>query len=206
MNTLKKVVKCLLNECRCYNTRRKIKDLVKTSQMIKIEVGAGKCKGVNGWLTMDIHKECDLCWDLRRGMPFPDQSISMIYSSHFLEHLTYREGQGFLDECMRVMKPGAIFSICLPNARMFIEAYMNEDSLDPDEFLGYDKAYNHTTRIDFVNYIAYMDGHHKYMFDEENICHILKAKGFHQVHPRSFNPELDSGIRDIESIYAEAIR
>jgi hypothetical protein len=49
-----------------------------------------------------------------------------------------------------------------------------------------------------------MDGHHNYMFDEENLLFILKSAGFRNVHVRQFNPDLDIKQRDYESIYAEA--
>ena len=49
-----------------------------------------------------------------------------------------------------------------------------------------------------------MDGHHKYMFDEENLLFLLKSKGFRNVHLREFDPDLDLEKRDFESIYAEA--
>lgn len=65
-------------------------------------------------------------------------------------------------------------------------------------------AYNNTSRIDYVNYIAYMDGHHKYMFDEQNLIVILENKGFRNVRLRNFDPSLDLKERDFESIYAEA--
>lgn len=81
---------------------------------------------------------------------------------------------------------------------------MKPDSLDENEFFGYKPAYNNTTRIDYVNYTTYMDGHHKYMFDEENLLYILKLKGFKNAHLRIFNPSLHLKERDFESIYAEA--
>jgi hypothetical protein len=49
-----------------------------------------------------------------------------------------------------------------------------------------------------------MDGHHNYMFDEENLIYILKSKGMRNVRVREFNPSLDLKVRDFESIYAEA--
>ena len=110
--------------------------------------------------------------------------------------------QHFLDECLRVLLPGGIFSICVPNARLYIEAYLT-DELE-DSFFGYAPAYNNTTKIDYVNYTAYMDGHHKYMFDEENIIYILKAKGFINPKIREFDSNIDRKERDFESIYAEA--
>ncbi len=37
-----------------------------------------------------------------------------------------------------------------------------------------------------------MDGRHKYMFDEENLIHILTSKGFKNVHQRKLIPILIS--------------
>jgi predicted SAM-dependent methyltransferase len=171
---------------------------------IFLELGAGEKKGEGKWVTIDINKHCDVFWDLRRGLPFPDERISKIYSSHLFEHLTYHDGQILLDECKRVLIPGGVFSICVPNARLFIEAYLNRSTLKEEQYFTYTDAYNSTTRIDYVNYIAYMDGHHKYMFDAENLIFILKDKGFRNVRIRNFNPELDLAARDHESIYADA--
>lgn len=168
---------------------------------INLELGAGNKKGCNGWITIDMSKKCDIYWDLRNGIPFPDESVSKIYSSHFFEHLTFKEGQKFLDECIRVLVPKGIFSICVPNAKIYIEAYF-DSSQDTSRLFGYKPAYNNTTKIDFINYTAYMDGHHKYMFDEENLIYILKAKGLKNVRLREFDPNLDLKVRDYESIYA----
>jgi hypothetical protein len=85
-----------------------------------------------------------------------------------------------------------------------MEAYIQCKDLDTNKFFNYKRAYNNTTRIDYVNFIAYMDGLHKYMFDEENLLHILESRGFKNVHLRQFDPSLDSQARDFESIYAEA--
>jgi predicted SAM-dependent methyltransferase len=190
-------------------SKQKIRGFLKTKKEIFVEVGAGNRKGINGWLTIDMTNNCDIFWDLRKGMPFPDESISKIYSSHFLEHLSFKEGQKFLDECLRVLAPGGNFSICVPNARLYIEAYLLDSDLDPNFFFSYKPPYNNTTKIDYVNYIAYMDGKyeygkHKYMFDEENLIHILKAKGMKNVHLREFDPSIDLKKRAFGSIYAEA--
>lgn len=47
------------------------------------------------------------------GLPFPDSSIESMISHHALEHI----GEGFIalmDECYRVLKPGAPFRIIVP--------------------------------------------------------------------------------------------
>jgi predicted SAM-dependent methyltransferase len=185
-------------------SRWRIRRLLKERNLISVEVGAGDKRGQGDWITMDISKTCDIYWDLRRGIPFPNERVKRIYSSHFLEHLSFKEAQQFLDECKRVLVPDGKFLVCVPNARIYIEAYAKRNSLDAKQFFGYEPAYNHTTRIDYVNYTAYMDGEHKYMFDEENLPYILESKGFKNVRLRQFDPSLDLQERDFESIYAEA--
>ena len=49
-----------------------------------------------------------------------------------------------------------------------------------------------------------MDGHHKYLYDEENLILILERKGFRNVRLRNLDPSLDLKTRDFESIYVEA--
>ena len=53
--------------------------------------------------------------------------------------------------------------------------------LDLQQFFMYESAFHGNSRVDYVNYIAYMDGHHKYMFDEENLLSILRNVGFSTV-------------------------
>ena len=184
--------------------KNKVRYLLRTQKDILLELGAGTTVR-DGWITIDTVESCDIVWDLRNGIPFPDESISQLYSSQFFEHLSFKEGQRFLDECLRVLRPGGKFSICVPNARIYIEAYLRNVDLDANALSNiYKPAYNQTTRIDYVNYMAYMDGHHKYMFDEENLIYILKSKGMRNVRLREFNPSLDLKERDFESIYAEA--
>ena len=178
--------------------------LKKGKKTIYLEIGAGNKKGRNGWIALDLTPNCDIYWDLTKGLPFPDKSIYKIYSSHVFEHFTFKEGQRLLDECLRILVKDGIFSICVPNAKIYIEAYLNSDCLYENRFFGYKPAYNNTSRIDYVNYIAYMDGHYKYMYDEENLILILERKGFRNVRLRNFNPSLDLKERDFESIYAEA--
>ena len=185
-------------------SKRKIRRMLRERSEIFIELGAGNKKGSGNWVTIDVSQGCDLYWDLRRGIPFPSGGIGKIYSSHFFEHLSFEEAQHFLEECKRVLAPSGVFSICVPNARIYIDAYAKGITLESPNYFGYRPAYNHTTRIDYINYLAYMAGEHKYMFDEENLIFILQSKGFRNVRLRGFDSSLDLRERDFESIYAEA--
>jgi predicted SAM-dependent methyltransferase len=180
---------------------RKLLDEIATRSPLTLDLGGGYRKGSNGWITVDVSHECDLYWDLRYGIPFGDNSVDALYSSHLFEHLPYEDGQKLLRESLRVLKPGGSFSIVVPNARLYVEHYMGERDL-PEEFFGWEPAYNGTTRIDALNYVAYMAGEHKYLFDQENLLHILTAAGFEDVRAREFDPETDLAERDYESLYA----
>jgi predicted SAM-dependent methyltransferase len=125
----------------------------------------------------------------------------MIYSSHLLEHFSYHELVNFLNECLRILKPGGIFSAAVPNARIYLEAYQNPAGFEPGLFCRYEPAYNYNSKIDYVNYMAYMDGHHHYMFDEENLVAILNKTGFKTVRSREFDKVLDMEVRHFQTIY-----
>lgn len=200
------ILKGFRNAYKSRNAKRRIHELLKANDEIKVEVGSGNRKGIQGWITLDMCAESDLFWDLRNGLPFPDSSLSKVYSSHFLEHLSYQEGQAFLAECLRALKPEGVISICVPNAQIYLEAYVTNKKLDHDTYFTYGPAYRHTSRMDYVNYTAYMDGEHKYMFDRENLLYLLTAKGFRDARMRDFDPSIDRQARDYESLYAEAYK
>jgi predicted SAM-dependent methyltransferase len=200
------VAKGLRNLGRDYSSRMYVRTLLRGTKPISLELGSGSKKGSNGWTTMDVVPGCDMYCNLAKGIPFPDGTVQNIYSSHFFEHLTYHQAQVLLGECFRVMAPGGRFSICVPNAKIYLEAYLKELALDEARHLRYAPAYNRTTKIDYVNYIAYMNEDHKYMFDEENLVYLLEHRGFKNVRIREFDPVLDLKERDCESIYAEGYK
>ncbi len=74
---------------------------------IKLNIGSGS-NTKPGWINLDLAASADVRMDLRDPLPFPDQSCDLIYSEHFLEHLSYPdESVPFLAECRRVLKTGA---------------------------------------------------------------------------------------------------
>jgi predicted SAM-dependent methyltransferase len=185
-------------------SRWRVRRMLRRPGPLLVELGAGDRRGENGWVTVDLTRHCDLLWDLRNGLPFPDGTVQMVYSCHMFEHLAFPDIQGLLRECHRVLAPGGKLSICVPNARPYIEGYLHPGTLGPKEAVfGHAPAYNGTTPMDYVNYVAYMGGDHKYMFDEENLLHLMRAAGFRNARLRPFAPELERTERPL-SVFAEA--
>jgi predicted SAM-dependent methyltransferase len=173
---------------------------------IKLELGSGAKKGTNGYVTVDV-VGADIYRDLRDGIPLRDNTVSAIYTSHLLEHIPFQQLIVFLKECHRVLKPNGVLSICVPNARNYIQAY-TEGRQFHNDVASYAKEGLVSTGsfLDQVNYIAYMGGQHCYLFDEENLLNTLKLAGFDTSCLRLFDSEIDNIERDFESIYALGIK
>lgn len=75
--------------------------------------------------------------DLRRGIPFEDDSVDVVYHSHLLEHLDKDVGEEFLTEARRVLKPGGVHRIVVPDLEVRVRRYLkhldevNSDQADP---------------------------------------------------------------------------
>jgi SAM-dependent methyltransferase len=65
-----------------------------------------------------------VAWDLRRGVPFPGAAFDVVYHSHVLEHLDRRFVAGFLGECRRVLKPGGLLRIVVPDLETLVRGYV----------------------------------------------------------------------------------
>lgn len=63
--------------------------------------------------------------DLRKPIPLPGSCADVVYHSHLLEHLSKSEGSRLLADCYRILKPGGIIRIAVPDleqlARLYIE-------------------------------------------------------------------------------------
>lgn len=187
-------------------TRKIINSLSTSSSPIKLEIGSGPKAGSAGWVTLDNYKECDLTWDLCQGLPFEDSSVLIIYASHVLEHFYFEDLVKLLAECRRCLVEGGELSVVVPNARLYIEAYCNNSDFPSDELIWLPGMPRTNSAIDKLNYIAYMGGHHKYMFDEQALLNILVNCHFQDSCIREYDSSLDLPERRFESIYAKALK
>lgn len=170
-------------------------------ERVRLELGAGGRK-LPGWISLDASGQADIRCDLNTsGLPFADDSVDEIYSSHFLEHFYHRDLVGHvLPECLRVLRPGGLFGAAVPDAAIYIRAYV-EGQPFPEVIPTYKKAYFFDSPIDSINYIAYMGGDHRHLFDRANLVAPLEGAGFSSVRLRDFDPGLDVSKRRAQSIF-----
>jgi predicted SAM-dependent methyltransferase len=55
------------------------------------------------------------------NLPFESHSVSYVYSSHMLEHLTRDRALVVLQECHRILARGGILRIAVPDLRLQIQ-------------------------------------------------------------------------------------
>lgn len=65
-----------------------------------------------------------LVHDLAKGIPFPDNSVDMLYHSHVLEHLDREIAPDFLRECRRVLRPGGLIRVVVPDFERCCRNYL----------------------------------------------------------------------------------
>lgn len=84
---------------------------------MKLYLGAGKDRK-EGFTHVDSHsfEGIDVVTDLRYRFPFQDNSVDVVYSQDFMEHLPTESKIHVINEIWRVLKPGGIMEHFIPNA------------------------------------------------------------------------------------------
>lgn len=62
--------------------------------------------------------------DIRQKLPYPDHIFDACYSSHVLEHMTEKEGVRFITECWRILKPGGVLRVVVPDLEAIVKNYI----------------------------------------------------------------------------------
>ncbi len=62
--------------------------------------------------------------DLRKGIPLEDSSADAVYHSHVLEHIDRELVAGFLAEIRRVLRPGGVHRIVVPDLECYAREYL----------------------------------------------------------------------------------
>ncbi|MCL4460027.1 MAG: class I SAM-dependent methyltransferase [Chloroflexi bacterium] len=187
--------------------RRRIPDILRSVQPLNLELGGGD-RRKPGWVNVDLFSStADLTLDLRRPLPFPDECVDNIYSEHVLEHFSYPEPlTTLLTECFRVLKVGGVFYTAVPDFGKAFKLYAqgDEDRFYAQKYWDSPNPNWCTGPMDELNWLVYMGGQHRFMFDSQNIIDHLTAAGFSRVQLRQFDPSLDSKERAHQSIYVQA--
>lgn len=112
-----------------------------------------------------------------KTLPFPSNSVDTIYTSHMVEHLGRSRVCGFLAEARRVLVPGGIFRIAVPDLSLFASVY--SASGDADAFVARTRLTSETPHLlDRIKWLVIGSRHHQWMYDARSLCLLLGRAGF----------------------------
>ena len=142
--------------------------------------------------------------DIVAGLPLPDGSADGVYASHVLEHLCYEEFQVALLNTYRLLKPGGLFRLIVPDLEMRARKYLGQlEQGSPDANSWFMEVSNLGTYrrrrrpVDFVRSII-GNSKHLWMWDEKSLRAALERVGFVKVRRCEFNDSADDKFRLVE--------
>ncbi len=177
-----------------------------------------------GMINIDFffEKGIDYGADLRFPLKIKDESVDGITCEHTMEHLSYSDDEKLMSECYRILKPGGVLRIILPDVSKFLNAYANNDvawfneweklyftnSLNPERA----KRKLHS-KMGAVSFVLQEYGHIS-AWDEETLRFYLSKVGFSKIDVKAYREgakkelliDLDSETRKFVSIYLEATK
>lgn len=108
--------------------------------------------------------------DVRKGLPFADESVDYVYSSHLLEHLFRKEARELCHEIHRILKPNGIFRVVVPDLKLAAQKYIEKDEFFFEKQSG-------AIANQFMSYNMFHD-FHKWAYDSESLKYLLEEAGF----------------------------
>lgn len=131
-------VKNKITEKQRIENQKNLKELIEKNKIIKLHIGSGP-RVLSGWINLDLHYEPfenylkyygdeyypkEIRGDkhdfyqidiTKEKLPFPDNSVQVIFHEDFVEHICQRDQIAFLAETLRVLKKGGVHRINTPN-------------------------------------------------------------------------------------------
>lgn len=88
----------------------------KNKKIRNLEIGPGSIR-IEGYETLNIipGSLVDYFFDASKKLPFNDNTFDRIYASHILEHIPWYKTVTTLQEWVRILKPGGIIDIWVPD-------------------------------------------------------------------------------------------
>lgn len=109
-----------------------------------LNIGCGEKFHVD-WHNIDMHSNNAYvrAHDLSKGLPYPDNQFDAVYHSQVLEHFSKKDALNLIKECYRVLKPGGVLRVVVPDLENIATEYLrnlkkNLENTDPIAKANYD--------------------------------------------------------------------
>lgn len=138
----------------------------------------GSSQKIPRWMTYDIAPGADYLGNITRLKIFPDSSMTKVYASHVLEHVTCDEAKIALREIHRILKPSGEIFIAVPDLENMSQLFQTEFSrLALDIMFGVNRR------------LSDWQPQHKYGYTRAILKQELEEAGFTDI--QTFEPFID---------------
>ena len=102
--------------------------------------------------------------DVSRPFPYEEAAFDYVFTSHMLEHLHPDDGTACMAEVHRVLRPGGLVRVGIPDLDLHVERY---DPRDPDALLSSLYSYQSGSR----------EPSHRWWYNEHSLAALFEGRG-----------------------------
>ena len=141
--------------------------------------------------------------DLSKGSPFESNSFKGVYSSHALEHMFLDDAIKTLNECHRILKPGGLLRIVIPDLNKLVDDYIRDKSVGNTQAhnfnisAGFAPAIKPSSLVDKIS-SYFGNAAHRWLWDYDMLSSTLLEVGFASVRRAEFNDSIDPKYNEVE--------
>jgi predicted SAM-dependent methyltransferase len=169
---------------------------------LKLHIGSGG-QDLDGWVNVDV-APAPLAMNVKWGLPFEEGAADYAFLCHFLEHLFYpAEALSVLADIHRVLAPGGVLRVVVPDIEKCLRAYVEEDeTFFKSRRETWDWWREPETRLE--DFLAYAGAGpspgrlfeaHKFGYDFETLSHLLRRAGFQTVERSDYMASRHAALR-----------
>jgi len=176
--------------------------------MIKLHLGCGWRNFGPDWVHIDGGDYAHLQHNDITNLPYDDNLVDVIYASHVIEYFDRTEIKSILQEWYRVLRPGGVLRVAVPD---FLKlSWVYQDTKNLDNILG--PLFGKMPMGDQTIY-------HKTVYDFKSLKDLLQSLGFNDIisynwkeldhaqfddHSQAYYPHMDKENGLLISLNVEA--
>lgn len=160
----------------------------------RLHLGCGK-RYIPGFIHVDLDEfdHIDVKADIRDLSMFESDSVDLIYSCHALEYFDRVEVEEVLREWKRVLRPGGILRVAVPDFEALVQVYLEYGELD--KILGplFGRIEIHAPEKKVL--------YHRTTYDFASLRRLLESVGFRDVRRYDWRQTIHRHYDDFSQAY-----
>ena len=139
--------------------------------------------------------------DVTRGLPISTVSADRVYCSHVIEHLSYEDALKAFRETFRIMRPGAAFRGVMPDLRIEVQRYLDNERVDAAHEFMRSTLLGEESRPRGIKGLAvsfFGNSEHRWLWDISSLEFELTKVGFVEVRQAEFADYQDEQFAAVE--------